>query len=900
MSKRLKFLVLISFFVLSGIAKDDLKVICDYYLTAYLAENPNLEISKLGSRNKVVKVDQKFRKKFLAASADQGSLKLVVNSVMADLRNESTRILSRLKKFKGAAKVDEASQTYDVLVIGAGVQDGILQNSFKQFSPDLKVVSVEQSNLVANTFGMSPDFFRINSTNRKEDFFVNARPGKGNINRLSGGSIQIPDLSAEKYPRAGNIFNATVLNRANSNGSVLFQTKVLKVEDSKVLNTKFPARYKVTIQNGKDTFELYANHISIPSGLGTESLRITDKKTVDLIAKERKKIARMTKRSTKLPGVMTFNDARQLATLLDQPFKGYAGKEVMVVGEGDSGKVTLEYLFKEAPDAAYKNDKAQVGEVAGVTWAGATEQTCKAYITGNRVRYSKIAAALKNNTLTPLDSKLVSIKIVKVNGVERYQVNFSDGRKKVVDHLILSTGFQKKYGELLTSITGSTAGDLQRAELLDPVKTPLVGGNKKVTVAYKLSDTSLNDGTEISHNIYVHGPAVNLIKDESIELLEGVPQNSVSIFNNGDRNYAAGFKIAQDIKPQGFKRVPKPNKMKIENVNKNQSEGYLFSIFDSSRYGSTSLNAEYYLLAKTLEKLERFDFSSVSKNFSIKISKTSKDNVFEFRTDFASPQVRDILITLQNDVEIQKLISLFIGKDKKKNVLDFDLFSNSKGFDLKKSALSIYKTNDTPISGRTIKPKKEKADYPGLFKIEPLETAVKKVDSSLKNIKPKAEDLFWEITNRKLNVYIEKSKNGNEQLYQSLKLDGKKDYIVQSGAGIEFVSKKDEAYVVYSSYDATDKSYLRIRGLTKGSRKSINVNIKAVKKFDDYTTSRPTYVNKVENLKFKKDVLEAEIETSTVFFTSREAYEERRKIIVNLKTGKTESKVIKKDLNGVF
>jgi len=737
------------------------KGLCSCYLDLTCIDDLNADkVIKLESRKNVVDISQKYRKRFLSAAYDDVSREYLISSIMGDLKEKSRNILNRLKKYKLSNKYDEASQAYDVLVVGAGVQEGVIQNGFAQFGPDFKVVTIEQSDLVAKNFGISPDFFRINSTNRKEDFAVKARPGQGNINRLSGGNIQIPDLFAEKYPSARSIHTTTVLNRANSKNPILFKTEVISLIDSKKTGDNFPARYRVKLRNNGETFEVYSNVVIGATGLGKDKFPISDVASIKLIERERSRISKMTKKSKFLPKVMTFDDARQLITKLDKPFKNLVDKKVMVVGQGDSGKVTVEYLFKEGPEKGYK-EKAQVGEVKEVVWAGATEQTCDEYIVGNRVRYSRIAASLKNQTLRPVEAKVVKIEDFR-GGVK---VTFDNGQEEVVDHVITATGYSKKYGDIFESIVGPNSGDLQKDEFLQTFRKPILGDRNSSTLALRLKKVG-----RFVQDIFFAGPSVNLIKDEPIELLAGVPQNSVSIFNNGDRNYSFIKYLTSMFNPSSFKRMPKASKIKIDKITRSDVS-YLVELKSKKNTG-TGLNSysENYLLSRILSKIDKYNFTNFSKDLNIQVLKTKKEFEFVFKLNFNSKENEGLLRLVQEDQELARLINEYLSQERKNNVLNLNISLNQNKIDYDKTYMN-YLRNDKVASSRGL-PKiliKTVTDSEPLFDVLPLETLKpKKLKGKTSSKSSKKTKLEIRKDNADFKEFKFKNKIYSVELFQTI------------------------------------------------------------------------------------------------------------------------------------
>jgi hypothetical protein len=379
----------------------------------------------LASKDGVVDIDQQYRTDVLTAADSQEKKEFLVAAVMADLRAQSRDIIKGIKAVSSsdtiASNIDSNLQVFDVLVEGAGLQDGILNNGFEQFGK-LKTLTVEQTNNIADNFAMSPYFARINSTSRRDETQVEARPGSGNINRLFGGQFQVSDLYNDKYPPFRAFSDATTLNRGTMpDRPILFETKVIDYEELKFSGR--PARYKIRLQYGDEQFEVYANHLILTNGVGTETFEFADAATREFIKAERTLLERVSKSESKYPRFMSYNDFRALTEFFDNPFENLVDQKLLFIGDGDSSKTGLEYVFREGPAEGYKQDSTQVGQVGEVVWANVPIEDCKEFAVNTRTRYSKISAAYKNQTLRPKNFDVV--RMVKVG--DKVMVTFADG-----------------------------------------------------------------------------------------------------------------------------------------------------------------------------------------------------------------------------------------------------------------------------------------------------------------------------------------------------------------------------------------------------------------------------------------------------------------------------------------
>ncbi|MEE3078928.1 MAG: hypothetical protein VX341_06305 [Bdellovibrionota bacterium] len=624
---------------------------CTSYIQLIYGMNKDKVVSELDSLEGVFKVNKTFREKVLKASLDKDSRELMTESILGSMRKSSKKLTDRMKD-KGDSGYDEVSQVHDVFIIGAGLQSSILAQGIKQTNKDIKTMVVEETDMVASTFAMSPNYFRINSSNRAENFAKEAVPGSGNLNRSSGGSVQIPDFEANKYPRAGAMSDIALYNLFESEAEVMFKTKFVKTE-KRGPNDDWPAKYRITVRRGNVEYYQYANKVINATGLGKEKYGVSDEKSLEFIQRELLKGLETTADSTSVPKIMSFNETRRLNELMDSPYSPYVGKKVMVVGNGDSGKVTIEHLFREGPEDGYKKDKAQNGLISKLIWAGQKEQDCDEYVTTNRVRYAGISAAYKNGTLKPVASKVVKYE-EELGGVK---VTFEDGRVEFVDHVIISTGFEKEYGEGYREFVGDEApANLEKG---DNILVDVKGRIKEArdgdftTVGVQLTNT---DGEK--EDIYFAGPMINLIREGEEGLQAGVSQNSVSKFINGPRNYTLASLIAESTTPIGAKRFSDDSEGVLSLPTRERRVSY--KLGDDVAAAKVTGYNEKFVLANFLSTLENFNLDSF-KNNSLDINITLKDGELVFSLfDGGSEEFAQIVSEVLADKKTRSILKQII------------------------------------------------------------------------------------------------------------------------------------------------------------------------------------------------------------------------------------------------
>lgn len=704
-----KFNILISFIILFSINQNSKKSFdrrpanfknnsCFYLLNQILDDDVN--VSPLEGRKGVFDIDKEYRNLVVKSVLDTDSRDLVVASMLNDLRRKSDKLYDRLPELTDE-NIDEVSQVFDILTVGAGVQATIFQQAIRQSNPNIKTIAIEQSDTIASNFSISPDFFKINSTNRATDFGKDALPGQGNINQFPGGSVQLPDISYQKYPRAGGIANTALFNFYESNSDILFKTKVLQVEDSLDKGLNWPARYRVLIKRGDKKHYLYANNIVDASGLGSEKYGgIKDRLSLELIEDERLKGLEVTPETKQYPGIMTFDDRRRISTKLNEPFAPLKGKRIMYIGGGDSGKVGIEFDLRDGPIDGYKNDSAQKGNIKEIIWAGVKEEDCKSFIVNTRTRYcASIAAAIKSKTLRQVDSKVK--KIEKLSDAKGFRVTYDNEKIDVVDHVIFTTGYEKRYGERYTEILGESypralkespstteIGNLQKYGLTEDIDARVIVSEKEqnVVVAGRLKS---QEDELTKQNIFFLGPMYNLIRDADRELTAGVSQNVVSIFINGPRSYTTGRIIGDSLEPLGLKKLSDTQSLRQVSIN-NEKVLYRFKLSNlEQRVSNTDFN-QNYLLANLMGSLSDVDFKDLNLNLKFEMLRTSEDD-FLFTSNniddegFSKELLENILI----DKKAQSIVNRLIGERKKKNKIIFEISVENGQINIAKSDVDL-------------------------------------------------------------------------------------------------------------------------------------------------------------------------------------------------------------------
>ena len=496
---------------------------------AYFATNPNANTS----------VSEAERKKIVAMARNGDINRLLFEASLEELRFRSRELRRLLDATRGGTPNPKA-QVWDVLIVGGGIHDQIINNVLSSSNPNLRVLTVEETNLVASNFALARSLGRINSSNRATISDRLPRPGVGNLNEFPLGPLQVPDVSSVKFPTFSALSDVATVNRAASGAEMLFNDSVVTVEDKQLEGRKasgWPARYRVTLQSGA---VVYAEVIGYSAGLGDPTIpKLGDAASRTALEAE----------VAKGENVFSYNAFIRRAAASNTPYREYVGKRVAVIGSGDSGKVSIEWLLRLAPDTGYAEDTAQVGQVGKIYWVGQDKTTCEEYLNGVRNRYADIASGFKSGIVEALPDRFVKFEALP-NGT--YEVRTESGEKAIVDKVILATGFESRVEKTLERIVSED----KRGKALGP-KNPVTessavedvvgqigtqerGASREAVVARKLKKVK-----GVEQQIYFFGAGGGNIvqRDETA----GITENLKSIFALGARTAALGKLIAASL-----------------------------------------------------------------------------------------------------------------------------------------------------------------------------------------------------------------------------------------------------------------------------------------------------------------------------------------------------------------
>jgi DNA-binding protein len=321
----------------------------------------------------------------------------VINSEVTRYSNETKEAFLKSKKF---ISVNE-------IVVGAGPQAAAYLQAKTSADASESVLVVDRNNKPGGTFRDVGAAFYLNSTSREYEG-IRARPGSGDLNYVHD-IVGMPDYKGRRWVEAGSLGEVSSVGVFLSSSLPLMETEVVKVEFNKDFSIQ--GKYKVLMQdlNSGEKFTVYSNKVVFTTGLG-KSLPFPDVETERLIQRER----RSADRAQVVSKIESFTEyvERVGNPEFKQPLRDVNGKEVLLVGGGDSGRVIAEYLTGLGPENGYRDGVTQLGSPKRIFWVLGFEgvRRCAEYIEQSRARYSQIAQAINSGVLIPVPGRLTKIK----------------------------------------------------------------------------------------------------------------------------------------------------------------------------------------------------------------------------------------------------------------------------------------------------------------------------------------------------------------------------------------------------------------------------------------------------------------------------------------------------------
>lgn len=521
--------------------------------TQALIRSLRQELKASGQLKPVVKMSDRmaeFRRQYLpAVKADKNFREAIVRAMESELRMQSSVLKQKLAE--ESRKLGQIP--YDAVILGTGVHGVLALQALMAERPNARVLVIENTDTAGSTFRYAGDVFNINSSNRSSGSGRKPLPGQGNINELPGLPIQVSDLSANKYPTAGDLGAALVIGlysaaKAYPNVDVLLSSDVTAISTNR--KEPGPVIVKAKFQNGPQTrstsIEIETERTIIATGLGKPSLP----PGVESAIAEQPELTASAEPRKRLPAVMTFEDVIRLAAQSNNPRQFFAKKSVAVVGVGDSANVFIEFLLGYASPSGYGLSDAQTEGPKRIYWVGQKIETCEAYIAQSRSRYAQIGTGYRSSdpntdpVLEAVPPKLRGLRAGGRKAVElELEANFGRSNTLDADLVVVATGFK---GGLAGVLRGYFPGSSRK----DPDAKFLEDNFNFLERPTSIS----KDPTRVARGdkpgrgkprVLIVGPAAGQLPTQ--DELVGIIQNSVSIFNNAPRTVAAAQYAAGGI-----------------------------------------------------------------------------------------------------------------------------------------------------------------------------------------------------------------------------------------------------------------------------------------------------------------------------------------------------------------
>ncbi|MEL6543385.1 MAG: FAD-dependent oxidoreductase [Myxococcota bacterium] len=250
------------------------------------------------------------------------------------------------------SKKPDLNQSYDIVVVGAGLHAAAFLYTLKKNHPKLKVLIVEKTSTVCSTFSALGDSLVLNSP-------TFSKVGL-NSNILPGQFIQVSDfdeLAERPFPTAKHLFELATLALFHSDADIRFDFSVVDVVST---------THSVQVKSAESAIS--ARSAVIANGMGDPRTRAFAKDSSENVIEGDAFIAAVRR------------DEKQAEAI--------AGKRVAVVGSGDTANCVMECLLP----LTYPHRKYGYPEEApllprSLHWIGQGAADVRHYYFANKRRY---------------------------------------------------------------------------------------------------------------------------------------------------------------------------------------------------------------------------------------------------------------------------------------------------------------------------------------------------------------------------------------------------------------------------------------------------------------------------------------------------------------------------------
>ncbi len=242
-----------------------------------------------------------------------------------------------------ATSLPPEQRTWDVLHVGAGLASSHAASLLADRSSATRLVVEASDSASSANFRAVGEAFAYNMTNRFFRYFGPQGPGKRSNLAPIASPTNPSHLSGLKYGEGKTWAEAAAVALRSSEADVVVSTRVIDVVEDTSPNA--PGFWKVTLQRGDETTEVWANTVFDSPGAGRPKL-IGDEQTKGF---SRREIAKLNfEDPTRVPLVMTARDELTMSALhpewRDATLVDPQSPELrdLVVGIGDSAFTVIE------------------------------------------------------------------------------------------------------------------------------------------------------------------------------------------------------------------------------------------------------------------------------------------------------------------------------------------------------------------------------------------------------------------------------------------------------------------------------------------------------------------------------------------------------------------------------
>lgn len=283
------------------------------------------------------KMNKEVLRKILAASVDKE--KCADN--LADYFEENLRKSYQDVSF--SKRQFKYQPDFDDVIVGAGVHGSVVARNLAVLDDKRRVLVIDKEEHPAKHFRTYA--FRLNSPSNTDD-----------TNEFTYSSVSLKDHMAEsedglgKFPKARQLWNHIIFNHFGSNALYSFNTEIKSIQ-------KQDNVYIVELNEGfKLNRRIIVSNIIYTTGIGKPIVP----PTLDQVwlEKERQLALNFIKDvSQPFPKILMYDEllegAEKFAEKKRSLFEELNGKEIAVIGAGDSGKIAIEFLTGFAPKEIY-------------------------------------------------------------------------------------------------------------------------------------------------------------------------------------------------------------------------------------------------------------------------------------------------------------------------------------------------------------------------------------------------------------------------------------------------------------------------------------------------------------------------------------------------------------------